>query len=82
MASDCEPRVYSVEEAAEVLRIGRTAAYDAVRRGEIPAVRIGRSLRIPCDALTRLLAPEDGDGPATTRAAAEDRLMESRHGEE
>jgi excisionase family DNA binding protein len=37
----------TVEEAARELRIGRSAAYEAVRRGQLPAVRIGRSLRVP-----------------------------------
>ncbi len=37
--------VYTVEETARLLRIGRSAAYEAVRRGEIPALRFGRRLR-------------------------------------
>lgn len=48
--------VLTVEEAAKLLRIGRTAAYEAVKRGEIPSVQIGRSLRIPRAALERMLA--------------------------
>lgn len=47
--------VYTVEEAAKLLRIGRSAAYEAVRRGEIPALRLGRRLRIPRKALEELL---------------------------
>lgn len=50
------PLVLTVEEAAGVLRISRTAAYEAVRRGELPVVRIGRSLRIPRHALNQLLS--------------------------
>jgi excisionase family DNA binding protein len=45
----------TVEETAEVLRIGRTAAYDAVRRGEIPSIPVGRSLRIPRHKLAAML---------------------------
>lgn len=37
----------TVTEAAQALGIGRTVAYDLIRRGEIPHVRIGRSIRIP-----------------------------------
>lgn len=56
-----EPLVYTIEEAAGLLRIGRTAAYELARRGELPAVRLGRSLRVPRHALEQLL---NGHGPA------------------
>jgi excisionase family DNA binding protein len=32
---------YDVDEAARILGIGRSAAYEAVRRGEIPSIRLG-----------------------------------------
>lgn len=51
-----QPWVLTVEEAARILRIGRTAAYEAVRRGEIPHLRFGRSVRIPRHALEQMLA--------------------------
>jgi excisionase family DNA binding protein len=51
-----ERKTLSVEEAAEALGIGRTLAYEAVRRGEIPTVRIGRRLLVPRAALDHLLA--------------------------
>lgn len=41
----------TVEEAASLLHLGRTAAYEAVRRGEIPARRLGRRLVVPVPAL-------------------------------
>lgn len=49
------PAVLTVEEAAKLLRIGRGAAYEAVRKGEIPSVRVGRSIRVPRRALLELL---------------------------
>lgn len=52
----------TVEEAAKALGIGRGLAYEAVGRGEIPTVRIGRRLLVPRAALQRLLAGEDGSG--------------------
>lgn len=64
-----EALVYTVEQAAELLSIGRGAAYAAVRRGDLPAVRIGRSLRVPRHKLEALLGLENGDGPAEDRAA-------------
>lgn len=59
------PVVLTVEEAGEMLRIGRSAAYSAVRRGEIPAIRVGRCLRVPRCKLAALLGePENNDDPA------------------
>jgi excisionase family DNA binding protein len=48
----------TVEEAAHVLGIGRSAAYQAVARGELPSLRIGRRLLVPRSALDRLLTGE------------------------
>ena len=43
------------------LRVGRNSAYEAARRGELPAVRIGRRLLVPRLALERLLSGDRGD---------------------
>ncbi len=53
----------TVEEAAEVLGIGRNSAYEAIRRGEIPALRLGRRLVVPRRALERLLWDNDSGTP-------------------
>jgi excisionase family DNA binding protein len=45
----------SVEEAAIALGISRTFAYEAVARGDIPCIRIGRRILIPKVALEKLL---------------------------
>jgi excisionase family DNA binding protein len=49
------PEVLTVREAAAILRVGRNQLYQAVARGEVGAVRIGRSIRIPRQALLDLL---------------------------
>jgi len=46
----------SVEEAAKLLGIGRNLAYDRVKTGEIPVLKIGRRLLVPRSALEKLLA--------------------------
>jgi len=46
----------SVEEAGEILGCSRNTAYEAVRRGEIPVIRIGKRLLVPKAALERLLS--------------------------
>lgn len=45
----------TVEEAAESLGISRAFAYEAVARGEIPCIRIGRRVLIPRVGLTKML---------------------------
>lgn len=44
-----------VEFAGNALGIGRAAAYNAVARGDIPSIRIGRRVVVPTAALRRLL---------------------------
>lgn len=46
----------SVEEAAKQLGIGRNLAYDKVKTGEIPVIKIGKRLLVPKKALEKLLA--------------------------
>jgi excisionase family DNA binding protein len=54
-----ERLTYSVEEAAAVLGISRAFAYEAVQRGDIPHLRIGRRILIPRSALQRLVNSAD-----------------------
>lgn len=53
----------TVEEAAEVLGISRGLAYDLVRRGEVPSVRLGRRLLVP---IRPLMAMINGDEVTVT----------------
>ena len=54
-SNNLNPAVYSVEEAGRVLGLGRAAAYEAARRGQIPTLRIGKRVLVPIRALERLL---------------------------
>ena len=45
----------SVEDAARLLGISRTLAYEAVARGELPSVRLGKRIVVPRRALDELL---------------------------
>jgi excisionase family DNA binding protein len=47
--------VVTVPELAEMLRIGRNAAYELARSGIIPSVKIGKSIRIPKSAVIEYL---------------------------
>jgi len=47
--------VVSVERAGTILGIGRSCAYNAVKAGEIPSIRLGKRLVVPTAGLLRLL---------------------------
>lgn len=47
--------LYSVEEAANLLGIGRTFMFRLVVTGEVDSVKIGKLRRIPHDALDRYI---------------------------
>ena len=49
---------YTVEEAANILGLGRSSAYAAVRSGDIPSIRIGARYLIPRVALEKMLGKE------------------------
>jgi excisionase family DNA binding protein len=48
-------RTYNVEEAADILGISRSHAYECVRSGEIPSLRLRRRIVVPAHALDALL---------------------------
>ena len=45
----------TIEQTAELLGLGRTAAYEAARRGEFPTRRLGRRIVVPVPALLEWL---------------------------
>jgi len=84
-AANTAPDFLTVEEAAEVLRLGRTAAYKEARKYEashgaagIPVERFGKQFRVPrCKIEERLGGPitlplrshQPADEPAVASAA-------------
>jgi len=50
-----ERLTFTVEETAKLLGIGRQLAYNRVKTGEIPVIKIGRRLLVPRRALEKLL---------------------------
>jgi excisionase family DNA binding protein len=54
------PAVLNVEQAAEVLDLSRTAAYELIRSGAwpTPVFRLGRLIRIPTAPVLKLLGIE------------------------
>jgi excisionase family DNA binding protein len=47
--------LYSVEEAADLLGMGRTFMFHLLATGEIDSLKIGRRRKIPRDALARYI---------------------------
>ncbi len=52
---EIERLTLTIEETAKVLGIGRQLAYDRVKTGEIPVIKVGRRLLVPRRALEKLL---------------------------
>ena len=51
MAAAVVPLLLTIPQAASVLAVGRTTVYELIGAGELEAVHIGRSVRVPVDAL-------------------------------
>ncbi|MHB8506490.1 MAG: helix-turn-helix domain-containing protein [Acidimicrobiales bacterium] len=56
--------VLTVEEAAILLGISRGLAYELVRRGEMPSIRLGRRVVVPRRRLVRMLDGDEAPHPA------------------
>jgi excisionase family DNA binding protein len=50
------PDVLRVDHVAQIMDVSKDTIYDAIRAGEIPAIRLGRKIRVAKAALERLLA--------------------------
>ncbi|RHA44299.1 helix-turn-helix domain-containing protein [Cellulomonas rhizosphaerae] len=49
-------RYLTVVEVAEIMRVSKMTVYRLLHSGEMPGVRVGRSFRVPEDALEHYLA--------------------------
>lgn len=63
------PLLYKPEAAASALGIGRSKFFELVAAGEIETVQIGRSRRIPAEALTTYVDRLRADRPQRAGAA-------------
>ncbi|MCC3275891.1 MULTISPECIES: helix-turn-helix domain-containing protein [unclassified Arthrobacter] len=48
-------RFLTVSEVADVMRVSKMTVYRLVHSGELPAVRFGRSYRVPESAVQKVL---------------------------
>jgi excisionase family DNA binding protein len=54
-----KPLTISVTDAAKILGISRASAYNAVRTGEIPCIKVGKRVTVPRAWLARVLETSD-----------------------
>jgi excisionase family DNA binding protein len=78
---DGPPEMLSIASASRRLAMGRTAVYDAIGRGDLRSLKVGRRRLIPADALAELAqrgtapnangtAPEEGHATTYPRRRA------------
>jgi excisionase family DNA binding protein len=57
---DALPANLNMDEVRQFLRISRPKAYELANTSGFPAVRIGRAIRVPREALLRWLEEQTG----------------------
>jgi putative molybdopterin biosynthesis protein len=60
------------EEAAQILKVSKYTLYEMIKRGELPAQRIGRQIRIDPEVLTRYLKSDQTPAQVSSQPKATD----------
>ncbi|MDO5746707.1 MAG: helix-turn-helix domain-containing protein [Actinomycetaceae bacterium] len=55
MAQQQAPRFVTVAEVASLMRVSKMTVYRMIHSGELPAIRVGKSFRLPEAAVHQLL---------------------------
>ena len=61
MAQQQAPRFVTVAEVAELMRVSKMTVYRMIHAGDIPAVRVGKSFRVPATAIDQMMGQGFGD---------------------
>lgn len=61
MAQAEKPQFLTVAEVAELARVSRMTVYRMVHAGELPAIRVGKSFRVPQAAVEDMLQGQAWD---------------------
>jgi excisionase family DNA binding protein len=64
MADLSDVRFLTVAEVADMMRVSSMTVYRLVHAGELPAVRFGRSYRIPESAVAQVVVPPGAERDA------------------
>ncbi len=61
----------TVAEVADLMRVSKMTVYRMIHSGEIPAVRVGKSFRVPQSAVQQLIDAGLGDWSVDTSQPGE-----------
>ncbi len=64
-----EPLLIRAEEAAKLLGLGRSKVFQMIAAGELPVIRMGRSVRVPRAELMRWIESRTALAPDQERWA-------------
>ena len=64
MSGLSDARFLTVAEVADTMRVSRMTVYRLVHSGELPAIRFGRSFRVPESAVQDAMSAHVVVGPA------------------
>lgn len=73
-----EKVLLTVTEAARRLSLGRATAYQLVRQGDLPSVRIGRAVRVPAHELEAWIEARVSGGVGGRFVSNENSLLPPR----
>lgn len=59
--------LYRPAEAADAIGVSRARAYELIAAGQIPAIRVGSSIRVPVEALREWVNRQLAQQQATER---------------
>lgn len=60
-SADSQAKVYTPEQAADILQLSKNTVYDLIKRGEIVAKRLGKVYRIPQSSISFVFTGMDSD---------------------
>ena len=55
MEQQSVPRFMTVTEVADIMRVSKMTVYRLIHSGEMPAIRVGKSFRVPEAAVTQMI---------------------------
>lgn len=61
MAHRAGPRFMTVTEVAELMRVSKMTVYRLIHGGEMPAIRVGKSFRVPESAVQQMIDAQISD---------------------
>src|SRR5205814_1367360 len=78
MGAGVAPLLLTIPQAASVLAVGRTTVYELIGAGDLEAVHIGRSARVPVASIELFVARRRGQHGAARGRSARQRDVTAR----